>query len=103
MGKRTSKISASSGNQKRRRYSDEFKEEAVQMVLDGHSVASVAERLGLSSPQLLHSWKRKLIGQGGTTTQVLDGRVQELEKELKRVQTERDILKKALAIFGRER
>ena len=33
----------------RRRFTDEFKEEAVQMLLDGHSAASVAERLGLSS------------------------------------------------------
>jgi transposase len=103
MGKQTSKKSASTGNRNRRRYSAEFREEAVQMVLDGHSVTSVAERLGLSSPQLLHSWKRKLIGQGGKTTRVLDGRLQEVEKELRRVQTERDILKKALAIFGRER
>ncbi|MCA9053320.1 MAG: transposase [Planctomycetaceae bacterium] len=33
----------------RRRYAEEFKAEAVQMVLDGHSVGSVGHRLGLSS------------------------------------------------------
>jgi hypothetical protein len=30
----------------RRQYSDEFKAEAVQMLLDGHSTESVASRLG---------------------------------------------------------
>jgi hypothetical protein len=33
----------------RRRFTEEFKQEAVQMLLDGHSPTSVAERLGLAS------------------------------------------------------
>ena len=33
---------------KRRRFTDEFRREAVQMMLDGHSAASVAQRLGIS-------------------------------------------------------
>ena len=32
----------------RRQFTEEFKREAVQMLLDGHSTASVVERLGLS-------------------------------------------------------
>ena len=88
--------------QKRRRFTKEFKEEAVQMLLDGHSATSVAQRLGLSGPNLLYRWKRELIGQAGKTAETLDSRVRELEVELRRVQQERDILKKALAIFGRE-
>ena len=87
----------------RRQYTKEFKEEAVRMVLDGHSVASVCQRLGLPSPNLLYNWKRKLVEQGGTTAVGLEARVRELEAELRRVEQERDILKKALAIFGRER
>ena len=87
----------------RRQYTLEFKEEAVRMVLDGHSVASVCQRLGLSSPNLLYNWKRKLVEQGGTAAVGLEARVRELEAELRRVEQERDILKKALAIFGRER
>jgi transposase len=87
----------------RRQYTREFKEEAVRMVLDGHSVASVCERLGLTNPNLLYNWKRQLVAQGGTTAVGLESRVRELEAELKRVEQERDILKKALAIFGRER
>ena len=85
----------------RRQYTREFKEEAVRMVLDGHSVASVCQRLGLTSPNLLYNWKRKLVEQGGTAAVGLEARVLELEAELRRVEQERDILKKALAIFGR--
>jgi transposase len=85
----------------RRQYTREFKEEAVRMVLDGHSVASVCQRLGLTSPNLLYNWKRKLVQQGGATAVGLEARVRELEAELRRVEQERDILKKALAIFGR--
>lgn len=87
---------------KRRRYTQEFKEEVVQMLLDGHSAASVSERLGLSGPNLVYRWKRELIGAAGQTASTLDKRVQELEAELRRVERERDILKKALAIFGRD-
>jgi transposase len=85
----------------RRQYTREFKQEAVQMVLDGHSVSSVCQRLGLTSPNLLYNWKRKLVEQGGTAAVGLEARVRELEAELRRVEQERDILKKALAIFGR--
>ena len=81
---------------------EEAKAQLLQMLLDGHSATSVAERLGLSGPNLLYRWKRELIGQAGETAETLDGRVRELEAELRRVQQERDILKKALAIFGRE-
>ncbi len=85
----------------RRQYTRELKEEAVRMVLDGHSVASVCQRLGLTSPNLLFNWKRKLVGEGGAAAVGLEARVRELEAELRRVEQERDILKKALAIFGR--
>ena len=33
----------------RRRNTQEFNQEAIQILLDGHSAASVADRLGLSS------------------------------------------------------
>ena len=86
----------------RRRYTEEFKAEAVQMLLDGHTAPSVCERLGLSGPNLLYAWKRRLIERGGSTAVGLEARVRELEAELRRVERERDILKKALAIFGRD-
>ena len=84
----------------RRQYSKEFKEEAVQMLLDGHSAASVAENLGLSSTSPLYRWKSQLIDDAGPAASALDSRVQQLEEKLRRVERERDILKKALSIFS---
>jgi transposase len=85
----------------RRTYPEEFKREAVQMLLDGHSVTSVVERLGLSGPTLLYRWKQDQLAAAGPAATSLEARVRELELELHRVERERDILKKALAIFGR--
>ena len=84
----------------RRAYSDELKDEAVQMVLDGHSPQAVANNLGLSSASLLSRWKAKRLEKSGPAATTLDTRVRELEEELRRVERERDILKKALAIFS---
>jgi transposase len=86
---------------RRRSYSEEFKQEAVQMLLDGHSAPSVADRLGLSGPNVLYRWKREAIGRGGPAARSLDDRVGQLQEELRRVERERDILKKALAILSR--
>lgn len=98
MSRKRKSVASPSG---RRRYTNEFKEEAVQMLLDGHSAASVAERLGISGTQLLYRWKQQLLGKSGGIAGSLETRVRELEAELRRVERERDILKKALAIFGR--
>lgn len=86
----------------RRRFTEEFKAEAVQMLLDGHTASSVCERLGLSGVNLLYAWKRRLLRQGGPAAVGLEARVRELEADLRRVERERDILKKALSIFGRD-
>ena len=85
----------------RREYTEEFRREAVQMMLDGHTAASVAERLGLSGTNLLYRWKREQLERTGPVATSLEARVRELQIELHRVERERDILKKALAIFGR--
>jgi len=73
----------------------------VQMLLDGHSAVSVAERLGLSGPNLLYRWKRDAVQRAGPAARNLGDRVAQLEDELRRVERERDILKKALAILSR--
>jgi transposase len=85
----------------RRSYSQEFKQDAVQMLLDGHAAVSVAERLGLSGPNALYRWKRDVVHRAGPTARTLGDRVAQLEDELRRVERERDILKKALAILSR--
>ena len=102
MSRARSEKSVSGEPAKRRRFTEEFKAEAVQMLLDGHSAASVCERLGLSGPNLLYAWKRRLVERGGRTAVGLEARMRELEAELRRVERERDILKKALSIFGRD-
>lgn len=84
----------------RRTYTDELKAEAVQMLLDGHSAQSIAENLGLSSATVLYRWKAKLLEESGPAASTLENRVQQLQAELHRVERERDILKKALAIFS---
>jgi transposase len=86
----------------RRVYTEEFRREAVQMMLDGHTASSVAERLGLSGVNLLYRWKREELERTGPVATSLEARVRELEIELHRVERERDILKKALAIFSRQ-
>ena len=102
MSKRKSQEVSEKGSPSRRRYTEEFKAEGVQMLLDGHTAASVCERLGLSGGNLLYLWKRKLLRQGGPAAVGLEARVRQLEAELRRVERERDILKKALSIFGRD-
>jgi len=86
---------------RRREFTEEFKQEAVRMLLDGHTAGSVAERLGLSGTNMLYRWKREQLERTGPVATSLEARVRELESELHRVERERDILKKALAIFGR--
>jgi len=84
----------------RRVYPDELKKEAVQMLLDGHSAPSVAENLGIPHTSLLYRWKAEALGQEGQTAATLEARVRQLEEQRRRTERERDIQKKALAIFS---
>jgi transposase len=70
------------------------------MLLDGHRAESVASNLGLSSVSLLYRWRAKLLRQSGPAAATLESRVRQLEEDLCRVERERDVLKKALAIFS---
>jgi transposase len=93
---------------KRRSYSKEFKQEAVKLVMDTpeKSVSSISQELGISS-DILSRWKREYEIKGeesfpGKGIQNSEGAdFQQLQKEFARVKRERDILKKALAIFSR--
>lgn len=85
----------------RRQYDQEFKSQAVQMLLDGHSAQSIVERLGLSGSNLLYRWKAQILRDSGQAAITLEARVRQLEETLRRVERERDVLKKALAIFSR--
>ena len=87
-----------------KRYSEEFKVEAVKQVTErGYSVYEVANRLGISTHSL-YSWKMK-YGQGTAFAARHDDQqaeIRRLRAELKRVTEERDILKKATAYFAKE-
>lgn len=54
-----------STSRKRRTFDRDFKLQAVQMMLDGYSAASVAENLGIGNTNLLYRWKTDLVAQGG--------------------------------------
>ncbi|EWC51787.1 transposase [Xanthomonas citri pv. glycines str. 8ra] len=86
-----------------KRYTDEFKIEAVRQVTDrGFKVAEVAERLGVTTHSL-YAWLRKFGKPGVVQRAEADqsAEVRRLKIELRRVTEERDILKKAAAYFAK--
>jgi transposase len=93
---------------KRRRYTREFKLEAVRLV--DHSedrIADIAQELGIK-PSLLYQW-RNLYSTKGEASFPGSGRQRGIEeentrlkRELDKVKEERDILKKAATYFAKE-
>jgi transposase len=90
----------------RRQYSREFKQEAVQLLkTSGKSASELERELGIGKGNLWR-WKRKFAadgedafpGQGRLTPD--EERLRQLERENEILRQERDILKKALAIFS---
>ena len=93
----------------RRKHSAEFKREAVRLTLErGRTVGEVAANLGIDR-SLLQRWRSEMKAHGAEAfpgngrPKASDEEVLRLRKELARAQQERDILKKALAYFARER
>ena len=86
------------------RYTPEFKEEAVRQVIErGHSVAEVAERLGVSNHSLYNWVKAVKPGKNEIQEQELNDAKKEilsLKAQLRRAEEERDILKKAALYFA---
>ena len=91
----------------RRRFSVEFKREAVLVILDGsRSPTEVARELDINV-NMLHNWRRQYLddqdnafpGKGNMKPE--DAEFRRLRRELEEVKLERDILKKALAIFSK--
>ena len=86
-----------------KRYPEEFKTEAVKQVVDrGYSVASVATRLDITTHSL-YAWIKKYGPDSSANKEQSDAQaeIRRLQKELKRVTDERDILKKAAAYFAK--
>ena len=97
MKKKSSNSSARQAKTARRKYDEEFKRQALTMVRHGQSVHSVAQALGISE-SLLHHWRR--AARADQSDAELE--VEQLRQRLKQVEMERDILKKALALFSRQ-
>jgi transposase len=97
------------GKRKRNNRTEAFKREAVRLLENRgeRTVADIAASLGVAE-NLLHAWKRKL---GSAAEQVRRERGGETpEDELKRLRREnaqlkqeRDVLKKSIAVFARDR
>ncbi len=92
---------------KRRRFSDEFKAKAVQLVRSsGESISSVARDLGLTVSSL-SSWVKQAEidagrGPAGALTTEERAELAQLRKENRVLKEEREILKKAAAFFAKE-
>ncbi len=86
---------------KGKRYTYEFKKEAVKQVIDrGYSVAEVSERLGICT-KTLYQWRTELHGSPKEIKSSDDqAEIARLKSELNRVTEERDILKKAARYFA---
>lgn len=94
----------------RRKFSKEFKQDAVELVtVRGHDLVEVARDLGIR-PDNLRRWKRQFEedGQdafpGSGRRKPEDEEMHQMRMEVRRLREEREILKKALAVFsGRRR
>ncbi len=90
---------------KRKRFTPEFKQQAVRMLANSDkSPADLARELGIHRNQL-YKWKEQ-IGAGSTHTNG-NGRsggseLSRLRRELEVVKEERDVLKKAMLVLVRE-
>jgi len=83
------------------KYDEEFKRNAVKKVLEGQSVRSVSQELGVNESQI-HKWKRAALKNGdGQRSAGELAETLELKKRIRELEMEVEILKKATLIFGR--
>jgi transposase len=93
----------------RRKHSREFKVAAVKQVVEqGRSVSEVADGLGINR-NLLTRWKTELAAEGAQAFRgngvlsATDEELKQLRRRLAIAEQERDILKKALAYFAKDK
>jgi transposase-like protein len=93
------------GKRPRRRFTAEFKAQAVKRLLeDGKALAEVATELGLS-PGQLSQWRTEHLAAGSAaalaTRKAEQAEMLRLKRENKRLEEEVEILRKAAAFFAR--
>ena len=93
---------------KRRQYSEEFKIEAVRLLLQrgDRTVGQIAENLGVN-PNQLHRWRVRFEKAVLNPTEHVretaeQAEIRRLKKEVDQLRMEREILKKAAAFFAKE-
>ena len=85
---------------KRRKYDEAFKAEALRLAGESRSTQAAARQLGIS-PKLRYRWQQaQLVAEVGSEEVARDPEVRALRARLKRAEQELDILTKALVIFG---
>ena len=88
----------------RRKYDVDFRKEVLRMIEMGRSVPDVAVSLGIGA-NLIYQWrkrsKKKEASAGEPAVVVFDEEKAGLQKRIRELEQERDILKKALGIFSR--
>lgn len=86
-------------------YPEQFRREAVELVRQGRSIPDVAASLGVSA-QSLRNWTRQEQRDRGERDDGLTSdereELRELRRRVRRLEQERDILKRATALFARE-
>jgi len=92
----------------RKKYDNEFKREAIRLVIEeGRKACEVERNLGIT-PTLVSRWIREMKEDpeyafpGKGKLKAPQEEVRSLRRELERVKRERDILKKAITIFSEE-
>jgi transposase len=89
--------------QARRKYDADFKQQVLQMIANGRPVREVAESLGIGE-NLIYRWRRRQenkVTEGKENASAITDQ-QALLRRIRELEMERDILKKALAIFSRQ-
>lgn len=89
-----------SKRKKRRQYDAEFKADLLRMHEQGRSVSSLSESFGINE-NLIYRWKSAAKVSSKPVEDSLAEENKQLRSELVEMRQERDILKKALAIFSR--
>ncbi len=88
----------------RRKYNEEFKAEAVRLIVEeGYSISQAARNLDINA-NMLGRWKRELTEDAEIRQQVADEKAElkRLREEVRQLKMEREILKKATAFFAKE-
>lgn len=93
---------------KRPNYTNEFKQDAVKLVVEQrYSCPEVGRRLGVAASNVSR-WVRQYrqdqqdLSEGGIPRKELETEIRRLKHENKRLEMEREILKKAAAFFAKE-